>query len=71
MQQKAEKIEAGATELVAPLLNVNNIEVIYVLKPIKFSNFEIYINENCTTKYQENLILTSHIINKCEDLKKF
>ena len=49
----------------------NNIEVIYVLEPIKFNNFNIYINANCTNESQENLILTSHIIGECLDLKKF
>ena len=49
----------------------NNIEVIYILEPIKLSNFNIYIDNNCTKEYQENLILTSHVIQECEDLIKF
>ena len=49
----------------------NNIEVIYILEPIKLSNFNIYINNNCTKEYKENLILTSYVIQECEDLIKF
>ena len=48
----------------------NNIQIIYIIKPIDNYVFNSMINQNCLKSKKINDILTSYLLVPCEKLKK-
>ena len=48
----------------------NNIEIIYIIKPLEKNVFDSLINDECLKSKKINKILTTYLIIDCEKLKK-